>query len=185
MPTASLHRLRERRVEVLLNEAYASAEGRSGSSPARSSSLLTLAPALAVFCGVAVFFVLSQREKVWPQAEIQHYAPAVEIAPPAPAAAVAAEPKVETVTIHLRRSRRFSDAGERLQLRLVRTDVRRQFADVDVRTGRNGFRRVRVRVGQSVSLPGTASSLRVNAVGSGRMDSTLNRVPASSGATGS
>lgn len=182
MPTASLHRLRERRVEVLLNEAYASAEGRSGSSPARSSSLLTLAPALAVFCGVAVFFVLSQREKVWPQAEIQHYAPAVEIAPTAPAAA---EPKVETVTIHLRRSRRFSDAGERLQLRLVRTDVRRQFADVDVRTGRNGFRRVRVRVGQSVALPGTASSLRVNAVGSGRMDSTLNRVPASSGATGS
>lgn len=175
MPTASPYRVRERRVAVMLNEVQAIAVDGTPPFERKRSLLAALAPALTVLCGVVVFFFLSGRERVLPHAAVKHFIepqPVAAALTPVPAPV----PHVETSALRLQKSRKFTDMSG-VSFRLVRTNVKKRFCDLDVRTGRNGYRRIRMHAGQQTDLPGSAGRLKLslNAVSAASATGTLER----------
>ena len=167
MPAASPYRVRERRVAVMMGEAEALPVETTPSSDVDRSLFMSLAPALAIVCAVCVFLALSRREQVFPHAAVRAavVTPAPPVSKPLPAPP---QPQVETIAIHLGRSRSFTDAsgfGWRLSL----TNVRRQLCDLDVKPAHGGYRRVRLHLGQTAVVNDGADKLTI------RVDSIARR----------
>lgn len=162
MHTASPVRFRERRTAVMLREAQAA-------SPGKRSLLIRVAPVLTVICGLAVFLVLSWRERVLPEAAVRQVAatPAPVVAAPPPPAL---QQHVERQSLRLKRSRRFTEMNG-LSVRLVNTKARNRRCDIDVRTGSAGYRRLRVHAGERAEVPGTSGQLaiQVDAISAGQV----------------
>ena len=168
--------IRERRAAVLRHYGQDAASLPASSSPPRSL-ILTMIPAVVVFCSTAVFLLLLHHQPKFPRASVKSSMQAVSPAAVQIPLAATAEPIVHPTVqaeLELHHSKQYMSAAG-LEFRLVRIGNRRTTCDLLVRKGRTRPLRVRARLGHETELPGRFSpvKVRIDSIAKNKVEGTI------------